>query len=562
MALDALIVAILPNHGITDFASFEDFDDAAILAIMRQVNRDPALPDFGQHSYMRFCTACEAVKYYTTVNRLPITTAMMRWSTVLKNFHKNLKTIKKLEDKTEPEIPRISRNLPVMDWVPAFELTLKGMFGTRAHISLQYVIRAVAVPPDAPPLEVNQVYSTEHGSVRAELNARALHDEEGYEEDNALVYEKLEIATRGTKYSASIQPFKRGLDGRGAYLAIVANHLGNDKWTIELDKHYAILSASVWKGTGNVTLETFIATHRKSYECMASAALHVDYQLPNELTRVRYLLTGILCADPKLQAAMSRAETDADINGNFEATAACIVSKDPVATRLARNKRGAGQISTVDASTQEADIAALNIKSGTGPKTGVHLRFFDPTEYHTLSYAEKDELRLWRKSDAGQAALAAAGVKKKAYQRGNGRKRTGRPSRSKSFKTNKANIASLVQAEVRTQLCTPPEEKPANASSISVEAALKIAKVAVAAAVKDHPLLAHIGAAHIGAATGDNASKKKPPAIEANQLRSILKNVGAATIERGQSAKKAVTLSLDDDFLQSILQKARSNNLI
>ena len=41
MALDALIVAILPNHGITDFASFEDFDDAAILAIMRQVNRDP-----------------------------------------------------------------------------------------------------------------------------------------------------------------------------------------------------------------------------------------------------------------------------------------------------------------------------------------------------------------------------------------------------------------------------------------------------------------------------------------------------------------------------------------
>ena len=118
------------------------------------------------------------------------------------------------------------------------------------------------------------------------------------------------------------------------------------------------------------------------------------------------------------------------------------------------------------------------------------------------------------------------------------------------------------QTEVRTQLCTLPEEKPANASSISVEAALKIAKVAVAAAVKDHPLLAHIGAAHIGAATGDNASKKKPPAIEANQLRSILKNVGAATIERGQSAKKAVTLSLDDDFLQSILQKARSNNLI
>ena len=91
---------------------------------------------------------------------------------------------------------------------------------------------------------------------------------------------------------------------------------------------------------------------------------------------------------------MSRAERDAAINSDFEATAALIVSKDPVATRLARHNRGAGQISNVDASTPEAYIAALNVKSGTGPITGVQLRFYEGKEYQTLSAAEKDELRL------------------------------------------------------------------------------------------------------------------------------------------------------------------------
>ena len=158
---------------------------------------------------------------------------------------------------------------------------------------------------------------------------------------------------------------------------------------------------------------------------------------------------------------MSRAERDAAINSDFEATAALIVFKDPVATRLARNKRGAGQISTVEASTPEAYIAALNVQSGTGPITGVQLRFYEGKEYQTLSAAEKDKLRLWRMSNSSQAALAIAGVKKSANKKAfqSGGKKTAKP-----FKSNKATIASLVQAEVRSQLGTPLEEKTAVAN--------------------------------------------------------------------------------------------------
>ena len=33
------------------------------------------------------------------------------------------------------------------------------------------------------------------------------------------------------------------------------------------------------------------------------------------------------------------------------------------------------------------------MKGGTGPKTGVELRYYKPTEYKTISMEEKDELR-------------------------------------------------------------------------------------------------------------------------------------------------------------------------
>ena len=39
---------------------------------------------------------------------------------------------------------------------------------------------------------------------------------------------------------------------------------------------------------------------------MQASAEHVQYQLPNEHSRVRFLLEAIQCSDPGLQAAMAR----------------------------------------------------------------------------------------------------------------------------------------------------------------------------------------------------------------------------------------------------------------
>ena len=67
---------------------------------------------------------------------------------------------------------------------------------------------------------------------------------------------------------------------------------------------------------------------------MQQCAEHIAYQLPNELTRVGYLLEGIQFSDPGLQAAMASMRTDDGANrmrSDFERAAAHLLPYDPVA---------------------------------------------------------------------------------------------------------------------------------------------------------------------------------------------------------------------------------------
>ena len=69
-------------------------------------------------------------------------------------------------------------------------------------IPLAYVTRpTVNVPVNASPLAPNKPHSEEHGSVEAELVARASPVHELYRDDNAEVYYYLEEATQTMQYS-------------------------------------------------------------------------------------------------------------------------------------------------------------------------------------------------------------------------------------------------------------------------------------------------------------------------------------------------------------------------
>ena len=271
-----------------------------------------------------------------------LSAASMHWNNTIKNFEIQWKALKAKKEEDTPEVPKISKSLPIIKWLEAFQDHLHRVIGVRM-IPLAYVIRTNKdVPVVAPPLQVGQPHSDAHGSIEGKLIVWASHTHALFWDDNAAVYYALEEATCSTSYAASIKPFQRSKNGHSARLALTNQYAGNDKWEAEIRKQDDLLHTHVWKGQSNFPLEGFIAQHRNAFISMQQCAKHIAYQLPNELTRVGYLVEGIQCPDPGLQAAMASMRTDDGTNGmrsDFERAAAHLLPYDPVRwKRLAGTK--------------------------------------------------------------------------------------------------------------------------------------------------------------------------------------------------------------------------------
>ena len=154
-------------------------------------------------------------------------------------------------------------------------------------IPLAYVTRKDEDAPSVgPPLQAGQPHSEVHGSIEGEMITRASHTHAMFRDDNATVYYALEEATRSMSYAASIKPFQRMKNSRGALQALTNQYAGNHKWEEEIHKQDDLLHTRVWKGQSRFPLEGFIAQHRIAFISMQQCAEHIAYQLPNEHTRV------------------------------------------------------------------------------------------------------------------------------------------------------------------------------------------------------------------------------------------------------------------------------------
>lgn len=415
MAIPNATVQQLVAEGINTVADLSEFDKDTIYQIASNLRRPPAGDHyvFGAKSQKRLTAACEIVRYYETVGRI-MTAANIQWDTVIKNFEIQWTALKAKKDGDEPETPKIAKGLNIMKWSESFVDTLNRCIGVRM-IPLVYVIRELETPPIITALAPGQPHSTDAGSIEQELTDRGSHTHALFRDDNATVYYKLEEATRGTSFAASIKPFQRTKDGRGAYTAIITQFAGEDKWESEIKTKEATLHQTKWKGQSNYSLERHAAQHRNAYVSLVACAEHVDYQLPNEHSRVGYLLESIQNNDPGLQAAMANVRTSKGADGmrsNFESTIAHILPYCPVAKkRNSGSKRGPGEISEVTAEEkfEGSNISSFGAKTGRGPATGVHLRYHKHSEYVKLSKAEQKELHEWRASDAGKAAATKGG---------------------------------------------------------------------------------------------------------------------------------------------------------
>jgi flagellar hook-basal body complex protein FliE len=445
----------LQTEGLDTIHDLLEFDDDTLKQITENLRRpggripDPA-PDagandtiptppfvFGAKSQKRLKIAVKAAKYYETTGR-EMTPGNMAWTNTLKNFAEHWVALCDRKKEDDPEVPKITQKLAVTKWSESFEDYLHRVIGIRT-IPLAYVIRKDEdAPAVVPPLVQHQPYSADHGSVEAELIARATHTHAHFRDDNAKVYYLLEEATRTTSYTASIKPFQRRKDGRGAWKAIVDQYAGEDKWRAELKKQDDLLHTRKWKGNSNFSLERFVASHRNAHVSMTQCAQHVDFQLPNELTRVTYLLDAIECNDAPLQAAMALVRNDTGPEGkmnSFEDTASFLLPHDPVAKKRDTGRR------------TYASILSLQLKTGSG-ETGVEFRFYDPTEYKKLSPEQKSELRDYRNQQEEEGKgrqLSAEGKGKKKGRRGDSKK-----SNAESNKRMKRMISQAVAKQLKS----------------------------------------------------------------------------------------------------------------
>ena len=125
---------------------------------------------FGAKSQRHIAVACDLVKYYITVSH-DLTMANLQWNTIMKNFDIQWTALKEKKGDDSPETPKMSKALPVIKWMEAFQDFLNRKIGNH-NIPLAYIIHDEPNPPAAaPPLAAGQPHSIEHGSVEVELIA-------------------------------------------------------------------------------------------------------------------------------------------------------------------------------------------------------------------------------------------------------------------------------------------------------------------------------------------------------------------------------------------------------
>ena len=142
---------------------------------------------FCAKSQRHIAIACDLVKYYTTVSH-DLTAANLQWNTMMKNFNIQWTALKERKGDDSPETPKISKALPVVKWMEAFQDFLNRKIENR-NIPLAYIIcDEPNQPAAAPPLAIGHPHSINHGSVEAELIARASHTHALFHDDNSDLY--------------------------------------------------------------------------------------------------------------------------------------------------------------------------------------------------------------------------------------------------------------------------------------------------------------------------------------------------------------------------------------
>ena len=398
---------------LVDFVTKDSWDP-----IVDNCKRPPQIPGAGgalvnqqafhlpAKSLMRLKVAAQVVLYYTRTGRA-LTSANLTW-TRMSNFKVEWDSLKEQkESNDEGSLPVISQKLSVTSFFEAYD-TFVGNFIGQSGCPLSWIYRPDdAVPAVAPALEPDQPFSTEHSSVSHEMVARMSHTHPLFRADNATGYAQLVTATLGTQYASTIAPFKRTKNGRAALKALKAQFAGKAYWDKEVKIMTDFMHGSKFTGNTGFTLHAFLAKHRASFHTLQRCKEHVQVELPNERSRVGYLLDNIDCSDRDVVTALSHIRMDdgaAGMRSDFERAVAFLLPTDPVKKKRGGSKRNAGHISSTTAAgggggKNEGTKTKKTRFKPTFGATGVEFRYYKTAEFNKLTNEQKEELRAHRKAN-------------------------------------------------------------------------------------------------------------------------------------------------------------------
>jgi hypothetical protein len=410
LAYDSSVTRIL-YEGITNYDSLLDFDTKSIQSLpavckgaipaieanqAENVVAEAAVlgANISTISTRRLIIAVFAAKYYSSIGRT-MTPVNMHYTNVLSEFKIEWEDYESLKKQDDPDVPSISdkdNDRKVIKWVPIFIDCVSRTYGSRGPLA--YVLREVAEVPTeiVDPLQ-DQSYFGSSGSLQEELIARLPHTGAIFKNDNATVYMMIEKSSRGTSVESTIKGYARRKDGRGAFLALIANHAGDVKYRAIMKKKMNLLQNVKWNGR-SYPLESHVSNHRTAVDDLNECSAHITVAVPDQSQRVEYLIDSISCADTTLQAAIGliRANTN-NMREDFESAASTLIEVDPYKRS---NKSGT--------TPRNANISAIDFSAGRG-SSGVDLRWYPHKEFNKLPDDQKKELREWMGSQEGKKAM-------------------------------------------------------------------------------------------------------------------------------------------------------------
>ena len=143
----------------------------------------------------------------------------------------------------------------------------------------------------------------------------------------------------------------------------------DDSWNAIISKNRDVYENLKFTGTGQVyLLWKHVSKFRVAFSQLqlANEQPGIAATIPNDQSKVRYLLQNIECDDVGLKSRMEIVQSSEAIKNNFDQTAQYLQEADPVF--LCTIKQGGGGNNTIK--SKNATTSQLNLKQGVG-KTGV-----------------------------------------------------------------------------------------------------------------------------------------------------------------------------------------------